>query len=58
RWIELLSDDECEIRYHPGKENVMADSLSRKERSRQGEWKRISKKRKKIEAKMTKPSTE
>ncbi|GJR79897.1 putative reverse transcriptase domain-containing protein [Tanacetum coccineum] len=32
RWIELLSDYECEIKYHPGKENVVADALSRKER--------------------------
>ncbi|GKC08916.1 putative reverse transcriptase domain-containing protein [Tanacetum coccineum] len=32
RWIELLSDYECEIRYHPGKENVVADALIRKER--------------------------
>nr|GEX55164.1 putative reverse transcriptase domain-containing protein [Tanacetum cinerariifolium] len=32
RWIELLSDYDCEIRYHPGKENVVADALSRKER--------------------------
>ncbi|GKA00224.1 reverse transcriptase domain-containing protein [Tanacetum coccineum] len=32
RWIELFSDYDCEIRYHPGKENVVADSLSRKER--------------------------
>nr|GEV15115.1 retrotransposon protein, putative, Ty3-gypsy subclass [Tanacetum cinerariifolium] len=32
RWIELFSDYECEIRYHPGKENVVADALSRKEK--------------------------
>ncbi|GKA65280.1 hypothetical protein Tco_0764987 [Tanacetum coccineum] len=31
-WLELLSDYDCEIRYHPGKENVIADALSRKER--------------------------
>ncbi|GJX76252.1 putative reverse transcriptase domain-containing protein [Tanacetum coccineum] len=32
RWIELLSDYDCEIRYHPGKANVVANALSRKER--------------------------
>ncbi|GJU92626.1 putative reverse transcriptase domain-containing protein [Tanacetum coccineum] len=32
RWIELFSDYECEIRYHPGKANVVANALSRKER--------------------------
>ncbi|GJZ11000.1 putative reverse transcriptase domain-containing protein [Tanacetum coccineum] len=32
RWIELFSDYDCEIRYHPGKANVVADDLSRKER--------------------------
>nr|GFB50259.1 putative reverse transcriptase domain-containing protein [Tanacetum cinerariifolium] len=32
RWLELLSDYDCEIRYHPGKANVVAGALSRKER--------------------------
>ncbi|GKC35062.1 putative reverse transcriptase domain-containing protein [Tanacetum coccineum] len=32
RWIELLSDYDCEIRYHPGKANVVADALIRKDR--------------------------
>nr|GEV84225.1 putative reverse transcriptase domain-containing protein [Tanacetum cinerariifolium] len=31
RWLELLSDYDYEIRYHPGKEDVVADALSRKE---------------------------
>ncbi|GKA41816.1 putative reverse transcriptase domain-containing protein, partial [Tanacetum coccineum] len=30
-WLELLSDYDCEIRYHPGKAYVVADALSRKE---------------------------
>ncbi|GJU35120.1 putative reverse transcriptase domain-containing protein [Tanacetum coccineum] len=34
RWIELFSDYDCKIRYHPGKANVVVDALSRKERSR------------------------
>ncbi|GKF36978.1 putative reverse transcriptase domain-containing protein, partial [Tanacetum coccineum] len=31
-WIELFSDYDCEIRYHPGKANVVVDALNRKER--------------------------
>nr|GFA15880.1 putative reverse transcriptase domain-containing protein [Tanacetum cinerariifolium] len=34
RWIELLSDYDCDIRYHPGKANVVVDALSRKEREK------------------------
>nr|GEU51407.1 hypothetical protein [Tanacetum cinerariifolium] len=34
RWLEFLSDYDCDIRYHLGKANVVADALSRKERSR------------------------
>nr|GFA03549.1 putative reverse transcriptase domain-containing protein [Tanacetum cinerariifolium] len=30
RWLELLADYDCEIRYHHGKANVVADALSRK----------------------------
>nr|GEU97004.1 hypothetical protein [Tanacetum cinerariifolium] len=33
-WLELLSDYDCEIRYHPRKANMVADVLSRKERSK------------------------
>nr|GEW22897.1 putative reverse transcriptase domain-containing protein [Tanacetum cinerariifolium] len=32
RWLEFLSDYDCEICYHPGKANVVVDALSRKER--------------------------
>ncbi|KAJ8770746.1 hypothetical protein K2173_021393 [Erythroxylum novogranatense] len=30
RWIELLKDYDCQILYHPGKANVVADALNRK----------------------------
>nr|GEX60920.1 putative reverse transcriptase domain-containing protein [Tanacetum cinerariifolium] len=32
RWVELLSDYDCEIYYHPGKGYVVADALSQKDR--------------------------
>nr|GEY29333.1 hypothetical protein [Tanacetum cinerariifolium] len=34
RWIELLSDYDCQIHYHLGKANVVADALSRKKREK------------------------
>jgi hypothetical protein len=30
RWFELIKDYDLEVHYHPGKENVVADALSRK----------------------------
>jgi hypothetical protein len=30
RWLELIKDYELEVHYHPGKENVIVDVLSRK----------------------------
>nr|GEV29282.1 hypothetical protein [Tanacetum cinerariifolium] len=45
RWIELFSDYECEIRYHSGKANVVANALKRlhgldqqTERKEDGNW--------------------
>nr|GEY71638.1 putative reverse transcriptase domain-containing protein [Tanacetum cinerariifolium] len=32
RWLELLGDYDCEIRYHPRKANMVADAISQKER--------------------------
>ncbi|GJU36232.1 putative reverse transcriptase domain-containing protein [Tanacetum coccineum] len=34
KWLKQLSDYGCEIRYHPGKMNVVANGLSRKERNK------------------------
>ena len=31
RWLELIKDYDCDIVYHPGKANVVADALSQKE---------------------------
>ncbi|GKD43439.1 putative reverse transcriptase domain-containing protein, partial [Tanacetum coccineum] len=39
RWLDLLKDYDCEIHYHPGKANVVADALSRKEREKEENWK-------------------
>ncbi|GJZ90520.1 putative reverse transcriptase domain-containing protein [Tanacetum coccineum] len=59
RWLKLLADYDCEIRYHPGKENVVEDTLSRKEQIKPL---RVSgneySQKDKNEAKRTKPSTE
>ena len=32
RWLELIKDYDCSINYHPGKANMVADALIRKER--------------------------
>ncbi|GKB08470.1 hypothetical protein Tco_0836782, partial [Tanacetum coccineum] len=32
RWIELLSDYDCVIHYHPGKANVVADALRKNDK--------------------------
>nr|GEY17101.1 putative reverse transcriptase domain-containing protein [Tanacetum cinerariifolium] len=38
RWLELLSDYDCDIHYHLGKANVVADALNRKERIEPLSW--------------------
>ena len=30
RWMEFLKDDEFDLNYHPGKANVVVDTLNRK----------------------------
>nr|GEW57867.1 hypothetical protein [Tanacetum cinerariifolium] len=42
RWLELLSDYDCEIRYHPRKANVVTDAPSRKEREPLRKWDNIT----------------
>ena len=32
KWLELINDYDCAINYHPEKENIVVDALSRKER--------------------------
>ncbi|GJU11877.1 retrotransposon protein, putative, ty3-gypsy subclass [Tanacetum coccineum] len=38
-WLELLSDYDCEIHYHPGKANIVADALSHQNRLSHYEFK-------------------
>ena len=33
RWLDVVKDYDCEILYHPGKANVVADALSRRTES-------------------------
>ena len=33
RWVELITDYDCTIDYHPGKVNVVADALNQKSSS-------------------------
>nr|GFB42101.1 putative reverse transcriptase domain-containing protein [Tanacetum cinerariifolium] len=57
RWLELLSDYDCDIHYHPGKENVVADALSRKEQEPPLRL-RTQEIRKKLERKKLEPHTD
>jgi hypothetical protein len=36
RWVELIKDYDCIIDYHPGKANVVAYALSRKDKAIRG----------------------
>ena len=36
RWVELIKDYDCIMDYHPGKANVVADALSRKDKALRG----------------------
>nr|GEU80087.1 putative reverse transcriptase domain-containing protein [Tanacetum cinerariifolium] len=42
RWIKLLSDYNCEIRYHPGKANVKLSSLLQQPKIPVWKWERIT----------------
>ncbi|GKB26879.1 putative reverse transcriptase domain-containing protein [Tanacetum coccineum] len=42
RWIELFSNNDCEIYYHPSKANVVSDTLSRKDRIKPGRIRAIN----------------
>jgi len=37
-WVELIKDYDCVIEYHPGKANVVANALSRKNMLVETQW--------------------
>ncbi|GKC55313.1 putative reverse transcriptase domain-containing protein [Tanacetum coccineum] len=55
-WLEFLADYDCEIRYHPGKENVVANALSQKERIKPLRVRALCLTRSKVKAECQKPS--